>query len=42
MNGYNYTGTGTPTAVDGVKIYGSAMSGNQIRAMMALGYGTTA
>jgi hypothetical protein len=42
MSGYNYSGCATPTAVDGVKIYGSAMTGNQIRAMMALGYGTTA
>lgn len=41
MSGYNYNGCTTPTAVDGVKIYGTAMSGNDIRAMIATGYPST-
>jgi hypothetical protein len=41
MAGYAYTGTAAPTAVDGIKIYGDTLSGNQIRAMVVTGYPST-
>lgn len=41
LSGYAYSGCTAPTAVDGIKIYGDTLSGNQIRAMYYAGFPST-